>query len=292
MKKLFLIFILIYSYLNAQEPTKLNNIDNNRSDTILFSLNDNNYTDAIFPKDFQNFSNKEKLIFISKYLFYKILLQSLEKEQVKYALFIQKNIEKEKEEIKRTGEILRPDKKFFLEKRIISNTIAYHELLKKHPNLDKKAKEFYNKHKKEFLYPKRVELSHIIVKEKKLALELLKKLKDNDNIHLFSQLSKKYSISKSKSKGGYIGLIGENGMDKKSFNILWKNKKNHIVPQVLPVKEYYSIVYLLNKHEANQESFNEKKEAIKKFLLKKEIDIWEKNKFEKRKKEVKVKLFY
>jgi len=289
MKKIFLIFTLIFTLLNAEQTINTNTIDN--SPRVLFTLNDKNYTTEIFPKEFKNFSKQEQLILISKYLFYKLLLQTLRPEQLTYKSLIQKNIQKEAKEIERVGKILLPPEKIFFKEKIIAETIAYNELLKTHLDLDKKAKEFYEEHKKEFFYPKRVEVSQIIVKEKKLALELIEKLKNND-IKLFSKLARKHSISNSKYKGGYIGFIGEKGTDKKSFNILWKSQSNHLVPQILEHGKYYSIVYLFNKDEPRQETFAEKKDEIKKFLLKKEIKLWNKEKFKIIKKETKVKLIY
>lgn len=51
--------------------------------------------------------------------------------------------------------------------------------------------------------------SHILVKDRKLAQELLKRIKGGAN---FSSLARDYSTCPSKSKGGDLGWFGEGAM--------------------------------------------------------------------------------
>ena len=288
MKQLLLLFILSYSYLNANE-SKQNT--QKSSPTILFSIDKKEYSTEIFPKEFEEFPKKTRFLFISKYLFYTLLLDELKNEQLTYASEIQKNINLEREENKRIGKLLSPLEKMFFNKKIITDTIAYNILLKEDSKIDYKIKEFYIQHKKDFFYPKRVELSLIVVKTKALALKIIKELKENNNIKNFSKLAKKHSILKSKLHGGYIGLIGEKGLSEVNFNILYNSKSNSLVEKILNNKEYYTIAYLLNKYPAEQKKLDQVSNEIKKHLLKNKIDLWKRNKFEIKKKETNVKLY-
>ncbi len=285
--KLFLLLILFFQLFIYAETS----MEKNNSLPILFSIDTTEYTSKEFPKEFETLPNEIKLLFISKYLFYKILLDSIKEEKILYFEEIQKNIKLKKEENQRIGKILTPIEKLFFEKKITANTIAYYEVLKKDTNITQKVKNFYHLHKKEFFYPKRVELSLITVKDKKTAKKILKELKEKKNdIHFFSKVAKKYSLLKSNLNGGYIGYVVEKGLGKKKFNILYKNEVNQIVPKILDHKGYYSIAYLLSKSKSQQKTLSELSEKIKMKLLKKKIDEWKQEKFQTRKKEVKVKL--
>lgn len=276
MKKVFLTLTLLYSILNAS------NLDHNSSVT-LFSINDINYTKDIFPKEFETFSIKLQKRFAAKYVFYKLLLDNLKDKQQQYAREITTNIKKEEEKQKRIGEVLSPFKKMFFKKKIIVDTIAYNELLKEEINIDKEAETFYKKNKTGFFYPKRVELSVIILNKKTVAEKIIKEIDKND-IESFSIFAKKYSKDSSGKHGGYIGLIIEKNTD--NFEIYYNSKENSLIPKVLKSKNKYIIAYLFKKYKAEQMDFLSLKEDIKKNLLKKKIKLWKSKLFKKLKSNV------
>ncbi len=280
MKKILLFFTIFSTSIYATELIS----DNSKT---LFSINDINYTKNIFPKKFETFSIELQKRFASKYVFYKLLLDGLKLEQLEYKEKIEKNIKREENKQKRIGEILSPFKKMFFKQKIIVDTIAYNELLKENHNIDKEAYEFYKKNKRGFFYPKRVELSVIILDNKKLADKIIKKI-DKNNIQLFSKFAKKYSIDQVNAKhGGYIGLIVKKNTN--NFQVYYNAKENAILPKVLESNGKYIIAYILKKYSAEQKNFNAIKDDIKKYLLKKEIENWKSIRFKRLKKKVTLK---
>ena len=281
MKKILLFFTIFSTSIYATELIS----DNSKT---LFSINDINYTKNIFPKKFETFSLELQKRFASKYVFYKLLLDSLEHEELEYKEKIEKNIKREENKQKRIGEILSPFKKMFFKQKIIVDTIAYNELLKENHNIDKEAYAFYQKNKKGFFYPKRVELSVIILDNKELADKIIKQI-DKNNIQLFSKFAKKYSIDQVNAKrGGYIGLIVKKNTN--NFQVYYNAKENAIIPKVLESNGKYIIAYILKKYSAEQKNFNVIKDDIKKYLLKKEIENWKSIRFKRLKKKVTLKL--
>lgn len=280
MKKILLFFTIFSTSIYATELIS----DNSKT---LFSINDINYTKNIFPKKFETFSLELQKRFASKYVFYKLLLDSLEHEELEYKEKIEKNIKREENKQKRIGEILSPFKKMFFKQKIIVDTIAYNELLKENHNIDKEAYAFYQKNKKGFFYPKRVELSVIILDNKELADKIIKQI-DKNNIQLFSKFAKKYSIDQVNAKrGGYIGLIVKKNTN--NFQVYYNAKENAIIPKVLESNGKYIIAYILKKYSAEQKNFNVIKDDIKKYLLKKEIENWKSIRFKRLKKKVTLK---
>lgn len=80
--------------------------------------------------------------------------------------------------------------------------------------------------------------SHILVKDRKLAEELLKRLKRGAN---FSALAKEYSTCPSKSKGGDLGWFGAGKMVKE-FEQAVAGAPNRLIPKVIRTQFGYHII--------------------------------------------------
>ncbi|RMH63846.1 MAG: peptidylprolyl isomerase [Calditrichaeota bacterium] len=80
--------------------------------------------------------------------------------------------------------------------------------------------------------------SHILVKDRKLAEELMKRLKRGAN---FSALAKEYSTCPSKSKGGDLGWFGPGKMVKE-FEQAVSSAPNRLIPRVIRTQFGYHII--------------------------------------------------
>jgi len=80
--------------------------------------------------------------------------------------------------------------------------------------------------------------SHILVKDKKLADDILKRLSKGGN---FSALAKEYSTCPSKAKGGDLGWFGPGKMVKEFEQAVVK-APNRLIPRVIRTQFGFHII--------------------------------------------------
>ncbi|TCP29280.1 foldase protein PrsA [Scopulibacillus darangshiensis] len=121
---------------------------------------------------------------------------------------------------------------------------------------EKEMKDYWDKNKDKL---KEVKASHILVKDKKTADEIEKKLKNGED---FAKLAKKYSTDPSKDKGGDLGWFHKGEMvkdfEKKAFEL----KKGQISD---PVKSQYG--YHIIKVTGKKDTYDQLKSEIKHAVL-------------------------
>ena len=101
---------------------------------------------------------------------------------------------------------------------------------------------FYNNYLKSFKSTKEFNASHILVKEEKEALAILKKLKNKEN---FSELAKNFSIGPSAKNEGKLGWFSSGQMVKEFEKATFSLKKSEISQK--PVKTQFGFhIILLN----------------------------------------------
>ena len=101
---------------------------------------------------------------------------------------------------------------------------------------------FYNNYLKAFKSSKEFNASHILVKEEKEALEILKKLKNRTK---FSELAKTLSIGPSAKNEGNLGWFSSGQMNKKFEKVAFSLKKGEF--SKTPVKTQFGFhIILLN----------------------------------------------
>ncbi len=129
---------------------------------------------------------------------------------------------------------------------------------------DEEISAYFEQNKDSFAQAEQVEASHILVKDKATAEEVLKKLNDGGD---FAKLAKEYSTDASNAEnGGSLGYFGKGQMVAEFEDVAFKLKVNEISD---PVKtEYgYHIIKVTGKKEAKAANLKDNKEAIKEALL-------------------------
>ena len=80
--------------------------------------------------------------------------------------------------------------------------------------------------------------SHILLKDRKLADEILKRLRTGGN---FSVLAKEFSTCPSKAKGGDLGWFGPGKMVKE-FELAVTNAPNRLIPKLIRTQFGFHII--------------------------------------------------
>ncbi len=149
-------------------------------------------------------------------------------------------------------EILKKNKdqimaKYWLNNFLINNTS------------EEKIQDFYTKYLENFKTFKEFNASHILVKEKDEALQIIKKLKIKSE---FSKLAKSYSIGPSKENGGNLGWFRSGQMVKEFEEALLKLKKGTITKKPVKTKFGYHIIMLNDIRNAQPRKINDIKQLI------------------------------
>jgi len=260
-------------------------------DTI-FTINKKNFTKKDFPKSYQKLSKKEQEDFISKYLYNKLLLKFLTKEKKIYQTEINEALTEKYKELKRKGVKLDELQKILFNQQVKIDTIMYYKALKQHKDIKKQVQDFYQKNKKGFYFPKRVEIAHIVIKDKNSSKKILKQLEHNSSIEFFAKVVKENSLDKaSKNSGGYVGYVSQKSVGKEFFDNIWSGKKHTILPKVLKHNNYYHIIYIFKKYKAEQHSLEDEKQNITDYFLKPDIIKLKNNIIKNAKKDTKIKFY-
>ncbi|WP_077324978.1 peptidylprolyl isomerase [Virgibacillus siamensis] len=131
---------------------------------------------------------------------------------------------------------------------------------------DKELKQKYERMKTE------IQASHILVKDKKTAKEVEKKLKNGAD---FAKLAKEYSTDKGTAKkGGKLGYFSTGDMVPEFEDAAYNLKKGEVSD---PVKSQfgYHIIKVTDKREKKEDigSFKENKDDIRRDILNKRMDV-------------------
>ena len=150
---------------------------------------------------------------------------------------------------------------------------------------DKEISAYFEQNKDQFAQEEQVEASHILVKDKATAEEVLKKLNNGGD---FAKLAKEYSTDTSNANnGGSLGYFGKGQMVPEFEDVAFKLKVNEISE---PVKtEYgYHIIKVTGKKEAKTPNLEDNKATIKEQLLTEKLQTEYPTWLEKKKAEYKI----
>ena len=135
--------------------------------------------------------------------------------------------------------------------------------------LDKKnIKNFYNNYLKSFKSSKEYNASHILVKEEKEALNIIKKL---NNKSLFSDLAKEFSVGPSGKTGGKLGWFSSGQMVKEFEKATFILNKGQITKEPVKTKFGFHIIKLNEVRISQPKNFTEIEPEIINMIKKKSL---------------------
>ena len=135
--------------------------------------------------------------------------------------------------------------------------------------LDKKnLKNFYNNYLKSFKSSKEYNASHILVKEEKEALNIIKKL---NNKAIFSDLAKEFSVGPSGKTGGNLGWFSSGQMVKEFEKATFILNKGQITKEPVKTKFGFHIIKLNDVRISQPKNFTEIEPEIINMIKKKSL---------------------
>ena len=139
--------------------------------------------------------------------------------------------------------------------------------------LDKQAKKknieaFYKNYLKTFKVSKEFNASHILVKEKKTASEIIKKLNNKSN---FTDLAKQFSIGPSGKNGGNLNWFSPGQMVQSFEEATFALNKGQITQKPVQTKFGFHIIILNDIRESKPKKLSEIKQQIIKIIKKKSL---------------------
>jgi len=156
---------------------------------------------------------------------------------------------------------------------------------------DKKLKEFYEARKYKYDTPALIELLTIVVNDKKLADDIVKKVaKAKDRLETFSQLAVKYSLAPSAKDNGYFGKIPVEQLNEAIKPSLEHLKRNQYTKTPIKTEFGYQVYYVLNDIPQFNSTFESVKSQVQDELLKKEVKNWAMDKIKELKKKATIEI--
>ena len=138
---------------------------------------------------------------------------------------------------------------------------------------DDALKDYYQKHKQDFVIPKQIHARHILVADKQTALELLKQLRANPKS--FASLAAQFSIDDStKGRGGDLNWFAQGDMVQAFDEVVFKLNKKKPLSKPIKTKFGWHIVEWLGEREEQAPSFEDVSVEIKGILEKQALDAW------------------
>ena len=139
--------------------------------------------------------------------------------------------------------------------------------------LDKQAKKknveaFYKNYLKTFKVSKEFNASHILVKEKKTASEIIKKLNNKSN---FTDLAKQFSIGPSGKNGGNLNWFSPGQMVQSFEKATFALNKGQITQKPVQTKFGFHIIILNDIRESKPKKLSEIEQQIIKIIKKRTL---------------------
>lgn len=149
--------------------------------------------------------------------------------------------------------------------------LMYTTLLEKHLKnyiTEQKLKEYYEKHKQDFVQDK-AKASHILVKTKDEALEIIQNLKAGED---FEKLAKEKSVGPSSKDGGNLGWFSKEEMVPEFSDAAFDLKIGEFSKQPVQTQFGWHIILLKDKVENTPSLFEDVAEEIKQEVMQQEAE--------------------
>jgi peptidyl-prolyl cis-trans isomerase SurA len=151
-----------------------------------------------------------------------------------------------------------------LTQRVISSEVGSHITVS-----DEEISKYYEAHKTEYVRPEQVALREIEVNTqgkkpeeipdlKKKAETTLQRIKDGED---FGEMAKRFSDSKTKMQGGFLGLYKHGELSKELEDKVFKMKKNDLT-EVIETKQGFLILQVLEHYDEGEQSLAKVKSEI------------------------------
>lgn len=153
------------------------------------------------------------------------------------------------------------------------NQLLEEEMKKVTEPTDAELKDYYEKHKNEFMISNQVRLSQIVVKDEAKAREVFERLQKGED---FAKVAKELSIDKNSAKsGGDLGFFKKGELNKELDNIAFRLKKDEI-SNPIPLKDGIHFIKVTDAKGTIQEF-----EKVKPFISQKAFSDKQRMTFEK-----------
>ncbi len=151
-----------------------------------------------------------------------------------------------------------------LTQRVISSEVGSHITIS-----EEEVSKYYQAHKTEFVRPEQVALREIEVSTqgkkpeeipdlKKKAETALQRVKDGED---FGEMAKRFSDSKTKTQGGFLGLYRRGELSKELEDKVFKMKKNELT-EVTETKQGFLVLQVLEHYDEGEQSLAKVKNEI------------------------------
>ncbi len=132
---------------------------------------------------------------------------------------------------------------------------------------DADIKKYYDEHKDKFKQPAELKASHILVKTKKEAQDIIATLNKSKNLKAdFTKMAKTKSTGPSGANGGELGWFAPNKMVKPFSDAAMKLDVGTITKQPVQTQFGYHVIYLDDKKSSSFVPFQTAKNQIKQYL--------------------------
>lgn len=156
---------------------------------------------------------------------------------------------------------------------------------------DKTLKEFYESRKYRYDTPALIELLNIVVEDKKLADDIVKKIAKAENkLEIFYELAAKYSLAPSAKDNGYFGKIPVEQLNAAIKPQLEHLKRNQYTKTPIKTEFGYQVYYVLNDIPQFNSTFESVKSQVQDELIKKEVKNWAMDKIKELKKKATIEI--
>jgi len=277
---------------------------------VLSVVNGHKVTTEVAPKNFKTLSKdmQEKIVnrlidkrIASDYALKQDIVNTEEFEKVlKHVLSIEEG-EKKPDAKKGLLSFLKNKKtiKGYTKEQLYSKKglLAFDFLVNKYAkNLEiplKEQKEYYKQNKYKYDTPATKELLSIVVKDKKTALTIIKKLSSaKDILQEFSNLAKKYSLAPSASQNGYFGKIATYELNYTLRPAIKDLKRSEFTKKPVKTEFGYQIFYVLNDIPEFNSKFDLVKTKVKNEMMEKRVKQWAMDTIAELRKNAKIKIVY
>jgi len=236
----------------------------------LVTVNGHKVDDSIIPKGYEQLDDARRADLMERLIKEELIHQELLKSSiVRDSRFIkafneQKQIA-QREYKKATGKNLTK-----AQIRNIKGSIALilyqQKQLMKTKVSNQEVQDFFYSNREKFNFPNSIEIANIIVKTKREAQNIIRKLRNSSN------LDKDFiKIARAHKQNGYMGWFGEGMAPQNLFDTAYRARPKTLISKPIKTKYGYHVVYLLNKKKAGKISFQKAKKNIKMILKRQKV---------------------